>query len=203
MKKMSIFALLLAAVLVTSYSVSGTYAKYTSIFEGETATARVAKWAFAINDTDLTTAANDFEFNLFDTILDEDGIAETDIVPANSDKVIAPGTKGSFAIKLANNSEVNAEYTVDYTVANTANIPVEFNIAGTDVWSKDLADVTATAINSGADTTITINWRWTYATADRTATEYTSTTDETDTALGEVGTNIISVKADIVVTQVN
>lgn len=203
MKKMAILTSLIAAVLVTTYSVSGTYAKYTSTFEGETATARVAKWAFAINNTDLTTASNDFEFNLFDTVLDEDGSAETDIVPSNTDKVIAPGTKGSFEIELVNNSEVNAEYTVTYDVNNPNSIPVEFSIDGEN-WTTSLANVAETAIASGADDSINIRWRWTYDTTQREAGELATTTnDGTDTLLGENGGYTLSVQANIVVTQVN
>ena len=63
-KRLSILAVLLLAITVTAYSVSGTYAKYTSNAAG-TSTARVAKWAFQINDNDVT---NSFTFNLFDTL---------------------------------------------------------------------------------------------------------------------------------------
>ena len=199
MKKMSIFTLLLAAVLVTSYSVSGTYAKYTSKFEGSTDSARVAKWAFQVNDTAVT---NSFTFNLFDTVNDtKDGNAEGDVKVGSGETIIAPGTTGSFAVKLANDSEVNAEYTVDYTVTNSANIPVEFSIDG-NTWTTSLTDVTATAINSGANTTINIQWRWAFEGTG--SSNFTSSqTDVTDTALGTTGTDTISVKADITVTQVD
>ena len=114
MKKMSIIALLLVAVLVTSSSVSGTYAKYTSAFTSETASAKVAAWAFEIDEK---TAANNFNFDLFKTINDTDGSVETDVkAGTESQAIIAPGTTGSFAIKLKNISEVNAKYSVDYTV---------------------------------------------------------------------------------------
>lgn len=197
MKKMSIFALLLAAVLVTSYSVSGTYAKYTSTFEGTTDSARVAQWAFAINEDAVT---NSFTFDLFNTVNDTDGNAEADVKVGTNETIIAPGTQGSFEIKLANNSEVNAKYTVDYTVTNTANIPVEFSIDGT-TWTTDLADVVATEINKdGGQATINIQWRWAFEGTN--STNYTtSQTDATDTTLGSKGTDTISVKADITVTQ--
>ena len=199
-KRMAILAVLVLAVTATAYFVSGTYAKYTSNFTGSTSTARVAKWAFEINDT---AATNSFAFNLFDTLNEADTTtAETDVASNDSDKVIAPGTGGQFAIKLANLSEVNANYTVDYTVTNTANIPVEFSIDGTN-WTTDLADVTTpVAINKGADTTITVYWRWAFTGAQ--SDNYTSTqTDVTDTTLGAAGTDTISVAATITATQVD
>lgn len=217
MKKMSMIALLLVAVLVTSYSVSGTYAKYTSEFTGSTDTARVAKWAFSINNTDMTTANNEFKFDLFKTVNDElnPTVAETDVKVGNQqtdEVIIAPGTTGSFKIALVNNSEVNAEYTVDYTVTNTANIPVEFSIDGTN-WTTSLADVAATGIGmngNGSEDEINIQWRWTYDSEDRTSSTGVDTTladstdDEYDTALGVKTTaDTISVKAVINVTQVD
>lgn len=209
MKKMSMFALLLAAVLVTSYSVSGTYAKYTSTFTGADS-ARVAKWAFSINDTKMTTET--FTFDLFNTIVDESSLTnetETNIL-ASDGSIIAPGTEGSFKIKLANNSEVDATYAIDYTVTNTAGIPVEFSIDGNN-WTKDLADVAATQIDmNGSEVEINIQWRWTYDAEDR-IDALSSTTDTTDTNLGSAAANAateeaapkISVQAVITATQID
>lgn len=204
-KKMTVLAVLLLAVVTTTYSVSGTYAKYTSTFEGTTDSARVAKWAFSINNTDMTTASNAFTFDLFNTVNDTDGNPETDVKEGTGETIIAPGTQGSFAIVLANNSEVNAKYEVDYTVTNTANIPVEFSIDGTN-WTTNIADVAATSIAmmnaNGSTATINIQWRWAF-TGDASENYTSSQTDATDTALGVDGTATISVKADIIVTQVD
>ena len=196
-KKLSILAALVLAVLVTANSVGGTYAKYTSTFTGSTSSARVAKWAFEINNGAVT---DEFSFNLFETVNDDN------VKTGEDENIIAPGTSGSFAIKLANKSEVNAVYTVDYTVTNTANIPVEFSIDGT-TWTTDLADVTTpVAINMNADDTITVQWRWLFTVADDDSTD---TVDETavrntsDTTLGIAGTDTISVQANITATQVD
>ncbi len=192
-KKLSILAALVLAVLVTANSVGGTYAKYTSTFTGATSSARVAKWAFEINDTAVT---NSFTFNLFETVND------TNVATGTNENIIAPGTSGSFAIKLANKSEVNAVYTVDYTVTNAANIPVEFSIDGT-TWTTDLADVTTpVAINMNADTTITVQWRWAFV-GTGSANYADTQTDATDTTLGIAGTGTISVQANITATQVD
>lgn len=193
-KKMSILAALVLAVVVTGYSVSGTYAKYTSTFTGSTASARVAKWAFEMKDTDgnYVDTDNSFTFDLFKTIKDSNGTAETDVYTG----LIAPGTSGEFDMYLKNASEVNAEYTVEYTV-NKAGVPLEFSIDGT-TWTDDLSDVT-TPVSigmNGAEDHIKIQWRWSYEQADVT------TGDTTDTALGAAGTATPEVTAKIVVTQV-
>lgn len=190
MKKMSIFGLLLAAVLVTSYSVSGTYAKYTSTFTSSD-TARVAKWAFKINGDDVT---NTFTFDLFKTAIDanvKEGTA--------AEAIIAPGTEGSFKIGLANASEVNAKYSINYTVTKTDNtIPVQFTTAvdgeGNPDWSQasDEFDVADININMGAEAEHTVYWRWTY-----------EGNDTTDTTLGSAGTATITVAAEVTATQID
>lgn len=194
-KKLSVLLVLVLAVAISAYSVGGTYAKYTSTFEGATSTARVAKWAFEINDNEAD-ATQEFTFDLFESVND------SNVATGTNENIIAPGTTGSFAIKLANKSEVNANYTVDYTVTNTANIPVEFSIDNGATWTTDLADVAATAINMNADTTITIQWKWAF-TGAASENYKTAQTDVTDTGLGLDGTDTITVKADITVTQVD
>ena len=94
----------IAAILVW-----GTYAKYTSIATG-TATATVAKWDIkagaygeevSIIGDDATVA-----FNLFDTILEEDGSEEYDVIRDDEGNVlkIAPGTSGAFDLSIVNYS---------------------------------------------------------------------------------------------------
>lgn len=195
-RNMFVLALVLLSVISIG-SVAGTYAKYTSTFEGTSDSATVAKWAFEINDSAVD---NTFDFDLFKTITEADGSTAEDNV---ADTKIAPGTGGKFEIKLANKSEVDAEYTVAYTITNDANIPVEFSIDGGTTWTTGLDDVTsAVAINRNAEDTIAIQWRWAFT---GTASEnYTaSQTDETDTNLGKAGTASISVKAAITANQVD
>ena len=213
-KRLSILAVLLLAVAISAYSVGGTYAKYTSTFTGSSSTARVAKWAFTVGN-ETTALANDFAFDLFATINDSNGTsAETDVdvdgVDSDGDdigdeKVIAPGTSGSFNLKLYNQSEVNATYAINYTVT-PAGVPLEFSVNNGADWTSDLTDVTATAINMGANADITIMWRWAFTVDDDGTTD---TVDEAavrnaaDTALGLVGTATPSVTAAITVTQVD
>ena len=202
MKKMSMFALLLAAVLVTSYSVSGTYAKYTSTYTASDS-ARVAKWQFSVNDKNMTE--EDFTFNLFNTVLDEDGTEEGNILN-NDGTIIAPGTKGSFDIKIANGSEVDAKYGIVFEMTNDATIPVEFSLDNatwvSQIENLNIADATTdeetgeTVVNqinkNGGEATHTVYWRWVF-----------NGDDTTDTNLGLVGTDTIEVTATITATQIN
>ena len=198
-KKITIM-LLVALVAVGCYFVSGTYAKYTSSSRGD-GTARVAKWDFKVGSTNITTT-NTFTFNLFETIKEADTTStEADVVSSNSDKVIAPGTGGSFDIVLTNDSEVSAKYGIDFTVTNTSSIPVEFSTDGT-TWSSTLADIVASDTDTkltanGGTTTKTIKWRWAYETGTSPYTEG----DTADTNLGKAGTATITVQADVTATQ--
>ena len=189
LRKGLVFALVLLSV-VSLGSVAGTYAKYTSNATG-TDSARVAKWSFTVGGTETATT-NTFNFDLFDTAYTNDD-SETTVQSKNSDNVIAPGTEGEFTIALANNSEVDATYEIDYTVNKTNNsIPVEFSIDGT-TWTADLADVAATRINmNNATATITVQWRWLF-----------NGDDTTDTTLGTTGTDTITVSAKVTATQVD
>lgn len=214
MKKMSLLTALIAAVAVTAYSVSGTYAKYTSTFTGESS-ARVAAWAFQINDAD-PTADNKFEFDLFESVDD------ANVTKGINENIIAPGTTGSFDIKLANLSEVAATATITFA-ADLAGVPIEFS-TGNGVWGdintvtqsiEKLSQGTRTSVtaegsdtatvqfNAGADTTFKIYWRWAF-TGDQSTTFTTSQTDITDTALGTAEVKAIpKVTATIVATQVD
>ena len=147
-KMMRIASALLVAVLLTTCAISGTFAKYTTKVTS-TATANVAQWSFELNDVAI---ADDFTFSLFDTIVDTydagantHGAGETKVAAGH----IAPGTKGSFQIKLENTSEVVAKYTV--TLSDTSATPITFTIENA---SAELA--------IGASATVTVNWVWNY-----------------------------------------
>lgn len=193
-KTMKMILITLLIAMIALVLVSGTYAKYTSSASGSD-TARVAKWSFTVGGTDIV-AENTFTFDLFKTIKDTDGKTETDVVSANADKVIAPGTSGSFDLVLENKSETSAKYGITYTVTNTASIPVQFSVNGKD-WTDNLANVvesdtdTKLAANNGTKT-ITIQWKWAY-----------DGDDTTDVNLGKVGTAKLIVQADVTATQID
>lgn len=163
MKKNRIFILGIVTMFVAILSltlVSGTLARYTSI-AGSEDTVKVAKWDVKVNGTKLEdpeNSTNTFNFDLFNTIKDtKDGNDETDVVAG----LIAPGTQGQFTLALLNASEVNATYSIDYTVTNTANIPIKFSIDDGDSWGT-LEDVTDIAINMNASDSYTIQWKWAF-----------------------------------------
>ena len=193
-KTMKMILITLLIAMITLVLVSGTYAKYTSSASGSD-TVRVAKWSFNVGENDIV-AKDTFTFDLFKTITDTDGKTETDVVSANADKVIAPGTSGSFDLVLENKSETSAKYGITYTVTNTASIPVQFSVNGKD-WTDNLANVvesdtdTKLAANNGTKT-ITIQWKWAY-----------DGDDTTDVNLGKVGTAKLIVQADVTATQID
>lgn len=211
---MRIAAVVLMCTLVTACFASSTFAKYTSATAADTNTARVAKWDIVydaasknIQVAKATPAVVDFDLFSTTTFVDQkDGNTETDVKQSGDTLVIAPGTKGSFAIdKITNNSEVTAHIDVLVTaVANASNIPVKFYsdaaltkeitiAANTKLLDKDVA--------AGASTDLTtIYWVWDFD--DNGA----GTPDASDTALGiaaqtSAPTYVVTLK--LVATQVD
>ena len=203
MKSMKIAVVLLALVLVTSCIVGATFAKYTSVGQGSDSVT-VAKWTFNVGSTDITAVDEAaFTFNLFDTIVDTvDGNTDAEV----AEGVIAPGTKGSFDLVLTNASQVDAQYALDYTVTNTAGLPIEFCVDGT-TWTSDLADVAASAATQldyqGGTTntkTITVQWRWAFETGANDDAK--AANNILDTADG-VATPTLTVAVQVTATQVD
>ena len=163
-----IFAILLLLVMLVLMLIVGTYAKYTTKVEGSDSSV-VAKWAWQINDSDVSKSDTEFAFNLFDTIKDTaDGNNETDVKATK----IAPGTKGSFEIKVENLSEVNAYYnlTLNETKGqDVSNAKIEYSIIGTDEatdWTTAINtfNLTNTLLNMETGSkTLTVYWRWAYS----------------------------------------
>ena len=195
MKKRSIMirvmAVLSVVMMFTICFVGGTFAKYTSSGSGSD-TATVAKWDIKVGGTNITT--NDtFTFDLFKTITDSDlNSSETDMNPVDG-SIIAPGTSGKFDIVIKNDSQVNAKYSIDYTVTNNGNIPVQFSTDGA-TWKTDIneLDVSDVAIDIGAEKTVTVRWKWAF-----------DGNDITDTTLGSAGAATLTVAAAVTATQVD
>lgn len=197
---MRVASLILMCTIVTSCFVGSTFAKYTSSVSG-TSTATVAKWSIKLDDTDITKT-DSVTFNLFSTILDTDGSAETDVAAGK----IAPGTKGTFAFgSIKNLSEVTAKFTISFTVNNPSNVPLIFKAGDTKITPTDgvykvCTDQTV-AIGATASSIPSITWEWVYENgSDATL----ATNDATDTALGTAGSApVVEVTATIVATQVD
>ena len=191
MKKQRFFMLGIITVLVAVLSltfVSSTFAKYTSTVSGND-TATVAKWGWEYNGTALSATPAALTFDLLQTRYDSNGTdEETDVKTG----LIAPGTQGKFELVFKNTSEVNANYTVDFTV-NEAGVPLQWKLNDGE-WADDLADITsavAVAMETG-ESTVVVQWRWAFNSGD----------DEHDTDLGFT-TPDISVSVNVVFTQID
>lgn len=172
---MRLASVLLVAILLSTCALSATFAKYTSTGSGS-AEASIANWSFDFDAKDdaVSTALS---FNLLESF------TNTTALPAGTASVaegkIAPGTSGSFTIKLKNLSEVAAAYTVDFTVSE--NCPLLFQVNG-GTWGT-LADVAATNIAMGATADVVVNWKWEFTdTVENTFAGTTVTVDATVTA---------------------
>lgn len=190
-------ALVLLVTLLAVILVSGTYAKYTTAVSAKD-TATVARWNITLNGEDISKGTQKtFKLGLFDTINDTDFTSEDSDVTAGK---IAPGTTGKFEIaKLINNSDVNAQYKITYSIDNN-NIPLEFSKdknAADSEWKSlsefSMNDFVALAKDSTEGvSTGTIYWRWKFERND----------DSADTDFG-INTPEVVVTATITVEQVD
>ena len=180
-KIVTITSVVLLMTLVAASLVSNTFAKYTSNFSGSD-TAVVANWD--VSDGGALASFDIFDISKIYDTKDANytaaGVDDDDVTNGTTNGIIAPGTWGKFSYTLSNNSDVNATYSVIYTV-DEKNVPLKWSINGTE-WTEDLANVTDEAIDMGTtDETITIYWKWDFA-ANGTQT------DITDTVLGTAET---------------
>lgn len=208
-RMMRLASVLLVLTLLTTSVISGTFAKYTSTRSGSDV-ARVAKWSIEVEGTEIGVPGNaTVAFDLFSTVKDTKGTDEADVkAGTDGEHIIAPGTSGSFAIDIANKSEVNAKYTITLTETNTGNIPLQYSVDGT-TWVDSVAELTMTALTDqsiamGTGTaTKTVYWRWVFDENVDDQTVHAGQTDVTDTALGYAGTAQVTIEAAITVTQVD
>lgn len=164
-KLMRMACALLVVTLLSTCVISGTFAKYVSQTNGDDSVV-VAKWSIVYSEngqeegTQIAVSSKaskpEVDFNLFNTILDSNGQAETDVV-ANK---IAPGTKGSFSFTIQNASEVTAAVSVAVTETNSSNIPLVFTMGETTADSLEelLKDLGTIAMNTTK--TYTVQWEW-------------------------------------------
>ena len=164
-------ALALALTLVSTCLMGGTLAKYTTTVTG-TATATVAKWVFNANDANSTSKT--FAVSLEDTTLN-DKVTE---------KKIAPGTDGSFAIVI---NAVGSDVALDYTIAfsDIQNKPSNLNFYSDEEFKTKIDNLVgyskldgSIGIKDEKTVTKTIYWKWPYEGVD-------GANDSTDTVSGE------------------
>ncbi len=116
-KKMITVIALLLAVVITGYSVSGTYAKYATQLSATSDQARVARWDFKIGDTEEPTGTT-VNLNLFKSSYECTTSTGQNCVqaltsskgtekgtPDSTAKIIAPGTSGKAEIHLSVDAE--------------------------------------------------------------------------------------------------
>lgn len=207
------FASFVLLITVTALIlVSGTYAKYTSSATG-TDTAVVAKWDIKAGKNGGVLASlteGNISFDLFETINDEaTGVVETDVTSGK----IAPGTKGEFELAIQNDSEVTAEYTIDFTVTKGVSVSdaaILFSLDNGNTWTSDLTDITATRLDMDntsttdvdeSKTTVKVMWKWAYETTNGDAKDTTVGTNAT--AATEETAKTITVTAKLTATQVD
>ena len=196
-KTVKFMALVLFVTILAIILVSGTYAKYTTSATGSDF-ATVAKWSIKLGDEDIAKSTEKtFSIDLFSTITNTDGSEEKNVKKTDG-TLIAPGTMGSFTLlSLKNESEVNAKYSVTYTLSNESGVPLEFTTNKDDEssWKSDFTAVNisneALATNATA-TTATVYWRWAF-TKD-------TARDTSDTTLGTT-TPKVTLTAEIDVEQ--
>lgn len=192
---MRIAGVMLVVCLLMICVISGTMAKYTSAANGSS-TATVAKWSVEVNGTDITKD-NPVTFNLFNTIKEADTETAEDNVTAGK---IAPGTGGSFAMKIDNKSEVDATYTLALTETNSGNVPIQYSLDKTN-WNDDLTAINTAnkdvEISKATGTkTVTVYWRWAF--------EKDADGNTADTLLGTAGTApTVQIAANFTATQVD
>ena len=208
---MRLAAVMLMCVLLTTSVVGGTFAKYvTSDLEQDKA--RVAKWGVDV-DVEADTA--------FATAYGKDDPATTiaqTVVSSNSDKLLAPGTKGTLCTAYITGKpevavHVECKATLELTGwvddASAYYCPLvitidgaEFNGLSYSSVDKFIADVKAkldanyyVQANTDLTTGHTVEWSWPFSTGEAN--------DKKDTDLGDAGTAKIDFKYEITVTQVD
>ena len=202
-RMMRLASILLVCVLLSTSVISGTFAKYVSEATGVD-TAVVAKWSFKVGESDIAPAANTtFTVDLFSTAyeLEEGKVGTTaDGDVKAEDKIIAPGTGGSFALTLKNESEVTAKYTVTLFDITDAGVPLEFSTDGVN-WYKaaEVANVKVEgtlAIDAEAANSAPIYWRWAFYTSEDGDVADTNLGTATTMATPKVTVKVVAEQVD-------
>lgn len=184
MKKNLMLGALVAAVAITSYSVSGTYAKYTSQID-ITDEARVAKWEFKALNNDGSVVSGDVDLFADSYYLDD--ATKLYVKSLNGDSVVAPGTKGTYTFKLSGDMEVRYGLSFDVNVDN--DFVVYYNVDENGVVTDMNKDKTQLA-----DTDNVKEYR-----PLRYTVKYTRGTDNTDLTNGK----LVNLDADQLQTALN
>lgn len=183
-KLMRASGILLVLTLATSCFVGGTFAKYVSTGEGEDS-ARVAKWGVVVEG----------EGDAFSTKYGNDDVdSKIDVVVDSTEKVVAPGTYGTFGgVKITGTPEVAVDVTTvaDFELGDNWTdgdgsyyCPIVININGVQFCGLNYEDVSSfeTAVEAAINNYVSgeyaagidlsqetklnseIQWRWAFDT---------------------------------------
>lgn len=194
-KLMRAASVLLIMALLSTCVIFGTFAKYTSSAQGDSAI-KVASWSIIANGDQIAVDGTEPElkFNLFETVMDSDGSAENDVVTGK----IAPGTSGAFTLEVVNKSEVTADISFIMTPdENSGNLPIQFNATGAESgWTTSLeklaSDMNTRLAMNGGSKDITVQWRWLFE----------DNRDEADTILGITASKLQAQQKELTYTLV-
>ena len=136
-RMMRLASVLLVAVLMTTCTISGTFAKYVTQ-EQTFDSARVAKWGVAI-----TATGNDAFAETYDT-----GDSEKDVISSESTvNVVAPGTDGKLAtVTITGTPEVRVNVKKEATLTLSG-----WNVDGAFYCPLIIAGVDGSTFNNAAD----------------------------------------------------
>lgn len=156
-KRIILFILLLILLVFMVILVGGSYSKYLTQVEGK-GVIEVAKWAFLVNGE----TASITNINLAKTYNEE----------TLSQNTIAPGTSGSFDIKIdTTGSEVGINYDVKFENEQSKPQNLTFTYDGHTVSSiKELEQFLTGTIDANSNEKIkimTIEWNWPYETGNK------------------------------------
>lgn len=217
-------ALVLLVTMIALVVISGTFAKYTSEYDGA-GTAIVAKWDVTVTDLDDQKFTADQTINLFDvskvyelkdvTDFTADGTDDTDVFNGTDNAIVAPGTWGKvgFKVNIGATNDVTVRYGVDITKLVT-DLPLQFSTDGT-TWktaAEIKAAITTDSLYAIAEKTVqpraaessnvvTLYWKWDYEVGSDATT--IANNDKADTALGKNGTKTCVIEAKLGATQVD
>ena len=140
-------AFLLVSTMATSCFVGSTFAKYVSEGEGDDS-ARVAKWG-----VEVTVTGDGFKTSYGKDDINAKVVGDTVISSSAEEKVVAPGTKGTFGgVKITGTPEVAVKVettaTVDLSGWNVASdgefyCPLKFTVGDTTINGLDYSSSTA------------------------------------------------------------
>ena len=184
-KKKILITLALLAIILLAFIGGQAYAKYVSEVRGE-GVAQVATWNFKVNGQSEQVE----EINLASTCNNETLV----------NNKIAPGTSGSFDIKVdATGSEVGINYNIAFTEEESKPQNLKFKYNDIEYNSiKDLEKDLSGTINANDEDkvrTLNVGWKWDYETGSNP--EEISKNDLVDTQNAE---EIQNYTFDVIIT---